>query len=615
MDLHEVLKANRPKNPYYEPLHPSATPPKITIVPISPSPPTTKKTEEKPRRYSPLEVTPIKTVQERPSKVRHVDVPRSDSPRGARSIWDQVREEAAAVHLRELDLEADRQRRLAPFGGHSSTTDEFSSPSTYYFSDEGSTEEVEKAVDTRKNEEQTIVQRNEPPTCARCKKHIHDMILQAIGENWHPSCFRCAECNRCLDGVPFAVDGQNHVFCMEDYERLFVPICARCERAIRPSNPYGQIVRVVAMDREYHMPKDREKSEKKKKKKTTSDDILASLVEEIRTVEDISVLIKKDKKPKEGEEGEEVKGSGRRAQGIEEGGRELEETQAIQTVALSGRQTTLPIAGRPNGSGRPLPSDDLDAALQRRRRPSERTENTRPFSRFTWGRARSRDREGFLPWERDRWSRSRSRSWSPTRYLRRDRSKSPRPREIDESRIDKHELLRIARKNVTRLAAEGRLPKGMELGSTLKNKSIRELIELCYEIQSRDFEVPVPESFVPSKDDEEDKSDFSTLPVRSIRIRIKDGAEKSTRSNLERMIEENALRSHFPISSGQTHKNTADKEWVPMDDAVPNGGIVSTPPPASCPSPCPNPAPLLVVSNEEFMAEAEEPVASTSALG
>lgn len=96
--------------------------------------------------------------------------------------------------------------------------------------------------------------------------------------------------------------------------------------------------------------------------------------------------------------------------------------------------------------------------------------------RLNWGQRHSRDNQGYLPWERDRWSRERSRSWSPNRYKKRRYSHSPKPKEIDERRIDKKELLALARKNATRLAMEGRLPKGVELGSTLKNKSVRELI-------------------------------------------------------------------------------------------------------------------------------------------
>lgn len=82
---------------------------------------------------------------------------------------------------------------------------------------------------------------------------------------------------------------------------------------------------------------------------------------------------------------------------------------------------------------------------------------------------------------------------------------------------------------------EGRLPKGVELGATLKNKSVRELIgklvvrlsdyfspcsELCEDIRLRDFELADPENLVVDKDDDYDKGDFSTAPVRSSSIKI-----------------------------------------------------------------------------------------------
>jgi hypothetical protein len=97
--------------------------------------------------------------------------------------------------------------------------------------------------------------------------------------------------------------------------------------------------------------------------------------------------------------------------------------------------------------------------------------------------------------------------------------------------------LEIARKNATRLAMEGRLPKGIELGATLKNKTVRELIRkfpiyflllinlfsgLCEDIQSRDLELAAPENLV-TNDDGDDTGDFSTAPVKAsgIDIRIK----------------------------------------------------------------------------------------------
>ncbi|TKR92808.1 hypothetical protein L596_007387 [Steinernema carpocapsae] len=89
--------------------------------------------------------------------------------------------------------------------------------------------------------------------CAECGHLIVDMVLQALGKSFHPSCFKCKHCRTELDGVPFAIDDCGDVFCIEDYQKKTLPSCVACHQSILPHTESGKIVRVVALNKEFHI--------------------------------------------------------------------------------------------------------------------------------------------------------------------------------------------------------------------------------------------------------------------------------------------------------------------------------------------------------------------------
>ncbi|XP_067411427.1 thyroid receptor-interacting protein 6 [Emydura macquarii macquarii] len=89
--------------------------------------------------------------------------------------------------------------------------------------------------------------------CSMCSKPILDRILRAMGKAYHPQCFTCVVCHRCLDGVPFTVDATSQVHCIDDFHRKFAPRCSVCGNAIMPEPGQEETVRIVALDRSFHI--------------------------------------------------------------------------------------------------------------------------------------------------------------------------------------------------------------------------------------------------------------------------------------------------------------------------------------------------------------------------
>uniref|UniRef100_A0AAZ3RMY0 LIM zinc-binding domain-containing protein n=1 Tax=Oncorhynchus tshawytscha TaxID=74940 RepID=A0AAZ3RMY0_ONCTS len=90
-------------------------------------------------------------------------------------------------------------------------------------------------------------------SCNICSKPIMERILRATGKAYHPHCFTCVVCQRSLDGIPFTVDAANHIHCIDDFHKKFAPRCSVCSEPIMPAPGQEETVRIVALDRDFHV--------------------------------------------------------------------------------------------------------------------------------------------------------------------------------------------------------------------------------------------------------------------------------------------------------------------------------------------------------------------------
>lgn len=89
--------------------------------------------------------------------------------------------------------------------------------------------------------------------CSRCGERITDRVLKAVGQCFHAHCFRCCTCACSLEGAPFITDDDNNPYCVPDYHRRFSPLCVSCNEPIVPDAGSQETVRVVALDKNFHL--------------------------------------------------------------------------------------------------------------------------------------------------------------------------------------------------------------------------------------------------------------------------------------------------------------------------------------------------------------------------
>lgn len=89
--------------------------------------------------------------------------------------------------------------------------------------------------------------------CTACNRPISDKLLRACGGVYHVNCFVCYSCKKSLDGIPFTLDKDNNVHCVPCFHDKFAPRCAMCSKPIVPQDGEKESVRVVAMDKSFHV--------------------------------------------------------------------------------------------------------------------------------------------------------------------------------------------------------------------------------------------------------------------------------------------------------------------------------------------------------------------------
>lgn len=87
--------------------------------------------------------------------------------------------------------------------------------------------------------------------CGKCGEVVREHIIRALGQAFHPACFTCVTCARCIGDESFALDSQNDVYCLDDFYRKFAPVCSICENPIIPRDGKDAF-KIECMGRNFH---------------------------------------------------------------------------------------------------------------------------------------------------------------------------------------------------------------------------------------------------------------------------------------------------------------------------------------------------------------------------
>uniref|UniRef100_A0A8C2YKE2 Filamin-binding LIM protein 1 n=1 Tax=Chinchilla lanigera TaxID=34839 RepID=A0A8C2YKE2_CHILA len=87
--------------------------------------------------------------------------------------------------------------------------------------------------------------------CGRCGEVVRDHIIRALDQAFHPACFTCVTCARRIGAESFALDGQDQVYCLDDFYRKFAPVCSICENPIIPRDGKDAF-KIECMGRNFH---------------------------------------------------------------------------------------------------------------------------------------------------------------------------------------------------------------------------------------------------------------------------------------------------------------------------------------------------------------------------